>query len=106
MGRKKIPTNLARRTISCSLKPVTIEKMEEAISNRANRSLWIESAIKMKLDGWELEHWDKFSQRRLLVIVLNRLRDVKMGKYPENITYWNMDQDNTDILELISEELK
>lgn len=106
MGRKKIPTNLARRTISCSLKPATIEKMEEAISNRQNRSLWIESAIQMKLDGWELEHWDTFSQRRLLVIVLNRIRDCKMGKYPKNISHWKMDQDNTDILELIKEELK
>ena len=106
MGRKKIPTNLARRTISCSLKPVIIEKMEEAISNRQNRSLWIESAIQMKLDGWELEHWDTFSQSRLLVIVLNRIRECKLGKYPKNISYWKMDQDNTDILELISEELK
>ena len=49
MGRKRIPKNQRRVGIALTLKPSTIDKMEDHLSYDQSRSRWIESLILREL---------------------------------------------------------
>jgi len=103
MGRKKIPNSARRQVITCSLKPATINRIEEAIPARMNRSKWIEQAINLKLDGIEFENPQRFSNKRLLAMIHGRLTTVLYGKgTPIEVSDWGLDSDMSFLLEQIA----
>lgn len=102
MGRKKIPNSARRQVITCSLKPATINKIEEAIPPRLNRSKWIEQAINLKLDGIEFDNPNRFSNKKLLAMIHGRLTTVLSGKKPIEVSDWGLDSDMTFLLEQIA----
>jgi len=97
MGRKKIPNSARRQVITCSLKPVTIQSMEEAIPKRANRSNWIEEAIHQKLN---YGNPNEFSNKKLLAMIHGRFTNTAQGKYAPSS--WGLDADINYLLEQIS----
>ncbi|GAI81668.1 unnamed protein product [marine sediment metagenome] len=102
MGRKKIPNAARRQIITVSLKPATINRIEEAIPKRLNRSKWIEQAIDLKLDAIEFENPQRFANKRLLAMIHGRLTTCLNGGQPIEIADWNMDADMSFLLEQIS----
>jgi len=101
MGRKSIPNSARRQVITCSLKPATIQKIDEAIPPRLARSKWIEQAINLKLDAIEFENPQRFSNKRLLAMIHGRLTTCLNGGQPIEITSWQMDSDMTFLLDQI-----
>ena len=101
MGRKSIPNSARRQTITVSLKPATIMKIDEAIPPRLARSKWIEQAIDLKLDGIEFDNPQRFTNKKLLAMVHGRLTTLLNGGQPIEVTSWQMDSDMTFLLDQI-----
>lgn len=102
MGRKKIPQSARRQVITCSLKPATLKRMEEAIPARVNRSRWIEQSINQKLDNVEFGNSQTFSNKKLLAIIHGRITSLMNGRDDINKSTWNMQDDLTFLLEQIA----
>lgn len=102
MGRKKIPNSARRQVITCSLKPATLKRIDEAIPPRLNRSKWIEQAINLKLDGIEFENPQRFSNKKLLAMIHGRLTSVLYSKIPIEVNDWGLTSDMTFMLEQIA----
>ena len=49
MGRKRIPASQRREVISISLKPATIQNMDDHLTHDQSRSKWIEHIIEKHL---------------------------------------------------------
>lgn len=101
MGRKKIPQSARRQVITCSLKPATNKRMEEAIPARVNRSRWIEQAINQKLDNVEFGNAQTFSNKKLLAMIHGRITSLMNGSDDVNKSAWKMKQDLSFLLEQI-----
>jgi metal-responsive CopG/Arc/MetJ family transcriptional regulator len=69
MGRKKVPASMKKDQVSVSLPRHMIERLDIITSRR---SLFIQSAIKSKIES--TEGLESISNRRLIAVLLGRYR--------------------------------
>jgi len=100
MGRKKIPNSARKQVITCSLKPVTIREIDEAIPPRMNRSKWIEQAIHAKLN--HVGNPNKFSNKKLLAMIHGRITHCIHKNTDIDREHWQMSSDMTYMLDQIA----